>query len=58
MIYASIEKFLFLNLMLKDVGMAVPKTTETSVGMAVCRQDMIYKDYTSNPIPTSSLYLI
>ena len=21
--------------------------------MAVCRQDMLYKDYTSNPIPTS-----
>ena len=21
--------------------------------MAVCRQDMIYKDYTTNPIPTS-----
>ena len=20
--------------------------------MAVCRQDMLYKDYTSNPIPT------
>ena len=39
--------------MLKDVGMAVPKTTELGVGMAVCRQDMLYKDYTSNPIPTS-----
>ena len=25
------------------------------VGMAVCRQDMLYKDYTSNPIPTSFL---
>ena len=23
--------------------------------MAVCRQDMLYKDYTSNPIPTSFL---
>ena len=35
--------------------MAMPKTTETiiGVGMAVCRQDMLYKDYTSNPIPTS-----
>ena len=21
--------------------------------MAVCRQDMVYKDYTNNPIPTS-----
>ena len=21
--------------------------------MAVCRQDMLYKDYTNNPIPTS-----
>ena len=21
--------------------------------MAVCRQDMLYKDYTTNPIPTS-----
>ena len=27
------------------------------VEMAVCRQDMLYKDYTSNPIPTSFLYL-
>jgi len=24
--------------------------------MAVCRQDMLYKDYTTNPIPTSFLY--
>ena len=40
--------------MLKDVGMAVPNTTEKlGVGMAVCRQDMLYKDYTSNLIPTS-----
>ena len=23
------------------------------VGMAVCRQDMLYKDYTTTPIPTS-----
>ena len=30
--------------------MAVPKTTELGVGMAVCRQDMLYKDYTSNPL--------
>ena len=22
--------------------------------MAVCRQDMLYKDYTSNPIPTKT----
>ena len=36
--------------MLKDVGMAVPKTTDTR-----CRdgQDMLFKDYASNPIPTS-----
>ena len=27
------------------------------VGMAVCRQDTLYKDYTSNPIPTSFLNL-
>ena len=34
--------------------MAVPKTTATRcIGMAVYRQDMLYKDYTSNPIPTS-----
>ena len=33
--------------------MAVPKTTETRYVMAVCRQDRAYKDYTSNPIPTS-----
>ena len=25
--------------------------------MAVCREDMLYKDYTTNPIPTSFLYL-
>ena len=39
--------------MLKDVGMAVPKPQKRGVGMAVRRQDMLYKDYTSNPIPTS-----
>ena len=31
----------------------MPKPTETRyIGMAVCRQDRAYKDYTSNPIPT------
>ena len=38
--------------------MAVPKTTETSIGMVVCRQDRVYKDYTSNPIPTSFFHVI
>ena len=33
--------------------MAVPKSQQLGVGMAVCRQDMLYKDYTSNPIPIS-----
>ena len=34
----------------RDVGMAVPKTIETKeIGMAVCRQDMLHKGYTSNP---------
>ena len=37
----------------KDV---VPNTTETRYGMAVARQDRTYKDYTSNPIPTSFLF--
>ena len=39
--------------MYRDVGMAVPKLQKLGVGMAVCRQDMLYKDYTTNPIPTS-----
>ena len=40
----------------RDVGMAVPKTTATiGEGMAVFRQEMLYKDYTSNPIPPSFL---
>ena len=40
--------------MLMDVGMAMPKTAPTiGIGMAGCRQDMSYKDYTSNLIPTS-----
>jgi len=34
----------------RDVGMAVPNL---GVWMAVCRQNMLYKDNTSNPIPTS-----
>ena len=33
--------------------MAVPTKLHVGVGMAVCRQDILYKDYTSNPIPTS-----
>ena len=33
--------------------MAVPKLQKLGVGMAMCRQDMLYKDYTSNPIPIS-----
>ena len=33
--------------------MAVPKSQQLGIGMAVCRQDMLYKDYTSNPIPIS-----
>ena len=45
--------------MLKDVGMAVPKTTET-----MCRDDSVQarhviKDYTSNPTPSlRPFYLI
>ena len=38
--------------MYRDVGMAVPKLQKLGVEMAVCRQDMLYKDYTTNPIPT------
>ena len=38
----------------KNVGMAMPKTIpKLGEVMVVCRQDMLYKDYTSNPIPTS-----
>ena len=33
--------------------MAVQKLQKLGVGMAVCREDMLYKDYTTNPIPTS-----
>ena len=36
--------------MLKDVGRLCQKPQKLGVGM--CRQDMLYKDYTSNPIPT------
>ena len=25
--------------------------------MALCRQDMLYKDYTTNPIPTSFFFI-
>ena len=32
-----------------NVGMAMPKLQKLDVGMAVCRQDMLYKDHTSNP---------
>ena len=39
--------------MYRDVGMAVPKLQKLGVGMAMCREDMLYKDYTTNPIPTS-----
>ena len=38
--------------MYRDVGMAVPKTTETR-----CR-DRAYKHCTNIPIPTSFLYMI
>ena len=34
----------------------VPKPQKLGVGMAVCRQVMLYKDYTSNSNPTSFLY--
>ena len=33
--------------------MAVLKPQKLDIGMAVCRQDRAYKDYTSNPILTS-----
>ena len=36
--------------------MAVLKIIETRcIGVAVCRQDELYEDYTSNPISTSFL---
>ena len=35
--------------------MAVPKTTESGCGDGSVQADMIYKDYTSNPIPTPFL---
>ena len=36
-------------------GWPCQKLQKLGVGMAVCRQDMLYKDYTTNPIPTSFL---
>ena len=33
-------------------GWLCQKARKLGVGMAVCRQGMIYKGYTSNPIPT------
>ena len=39
--------------MYRDVGMAVPKTTETRCRDGSVQEDMLYKDYTTNPIPTS-----
>ena len=36
--------------------MAVQNPQKLSIAMAVCRQDRPYKDYTSNPIPTSLLF--
>ena len=38
-----------------DVGMAVPKPQKLDKVVAVSKQDRVYKDYTSNPIPTSFL---
>ena len=38
--------------------MAVAKNHKTCIGMAVCRQDRAYKDYTSNPIPTSIFFAV
>ena len=41
--------------MQRDVGMTMPKTEEKlGVAMTVCRQDVLYKEYTSYLIPTSS----
>jgi len=36
----------------KDVGMAVPKTTETRCRVGSVQARQINEDYTSNPIPT------
>ena len=38
--------------------MAVPKTQKLGIRMAGCRQDRAYKDYTSNPISTSSFSML
>ena len=35
---------------------AVPKPQKLDMVVAVCRQERVYKDYTSNPIPTSFFY--
>ena len=37
--------------------MAMPRLQKLDVGMAVCRHNMLYKDYTSNLIPTSFINL-
>ena len=44
------------NIFKKCIGMKgwpCQKLQKLGVGMAVCRDDMLYKDYTTNPIPTS-----
>ena len=43
--------------MLRDVGMAVPKTTETRCRDGSVQARQVIKDYTSNPIPTSFFFL-
>ena len=45
-------KNIFKNVRCRD-GRAKNHSNYIGVGMAVCGQDMLYKDYTSNPIPTS-----
>ena len=42
--------------MLRDVGMAVPKTTETRCKDGSVQAIQVIKDYTSNPIPTSFFF--
>ena len=43
--------------MLGNVGMAVPKTTETRCRNGSVQARQLAKDYTSNPIPTSFFIL-
>ena len=38
--------------------MAVSKTQKLGIRMGGCRQDRAYKDYTSNPISTSSFSML